>query len=99
MKNVLPKMAKLGYFSMCFLFVMSVSAKAYLDPSTTTYIVQAVAGVAVAVGAVVVMYWRKAKKKVQKALKVDEHSNKEHEDDDILMKVDADSNDQQQAQK
>ena len=40
-----------------------------------------VAGVLVAVGAVVGVYWRKAKKKVQDKLGIDENAKKEVEDD------------------
>ncbi len=59
------------------------TAFAYIDPSTTTFIVQAVAGVAVAVGAVFTIWWRKAKKKVQKTLGIDENANKKQEADVI----------------
>ena len=50
---------------------MTVNASAYLDPSVMTYTIQVVAGVVVAVGAVVGVYWRKAKKKVQNSLGLD----------------------------
>lgn len=56
-------------------------AYAYLDPSVATYAVQVIAGVVVAVGAVVGVYWHKAKKKVQDKLGIDENRNKEVEDD------------------
>lgn len=59
------------------------TAFAYIDPSTTTFIIQAVAGVAVAVGAVFTIWWRKAKKKVQKTLGIDENANKKQEDEVI----------------
>ena len=36
----------------------------YIDPSVVTYLIQAVAGVVIAVGAVVGIYFRKAKKKM-----------------------------------
>ena len=55
----------------------------YLDPSVMTYTIQVVAGVIVAVGAVVGIYWRKAKKKVQNKLGIDENAKKEVEDDVI----------------
>ena len=48
------------------------------------FIGQAVAGVAVVIGTVAVMYWHKAKKKVQKALKLDEHSSKDKEADVVV---------------
>ena len=55
---------------------MTVNASAYLDPSVMTYTIQVVAGVVVAVGAVVGVYWRKAKKKVQDSLGMDENAKK-----------------------
>lgn len=56
---------------------------AYIDPGVTTYLIQAVAGVVVAVGAVAGIYWRKAKKKVQDKLGLEE--TKERESDDIIV--------------
>ena len=43
-------------------------ASAYIDPSTTTFIVQAAIGLAVAVAAGFSIHWRKAKKKINKAV-------------------------------
>ena len=60
---------------------LSINACAYLDPSVMTYTVQVVAGVVVAVGAVMGVYWRKAKKKVQKKMGIDENAKKIVEDD------------------
>ena len=53
----------------------------YIDPSVMTYTIQIVAGVVVAAGAVVGVLWRRAKKKVQDQLGIDENANKEVEDD------------------
>lgn len=58
----------------------------YIDPSVTTYLIQAIAGVVVAVGAVVGIYFRKAKKKVNEKLGIDENKNKEVESDEIEEK-------------
>ena len=44
----------------------------YIDPSVVTYLIQAVAGVVIAVGAAVGIYFRKAKKKVNVKLGIDE---------------------------
>lgn len=63
------------------MFVFSSTAFAYIDPSVTTYAVQVIAGVAVALGAVVGLYWRRAKKKVQDKLGIDENAKKEVEED------------------
>lgn len=64
---------------------MTVNASAYLDPSVMTYTIQVVAGVVVAVGAVVGVYWRKAKKKVQDSLGMDENAKKTVEEDVIEL--------------
>lgn len=68
------------------MLVMSTTASAYLDPSVMTYGIQIVAGVVVAVGAVVGIYWRKMKKKVQNKLGIDENAKKEVEEDVIEFK-------------
>lgn len=57
----------------------------YLDPSVMTYAIQAIAGVVIAIGAVAGIYWRKAKKKIDKSLGIDENRNKEVESDDIML--------------
>ena len=61
---------------------------AYIDPSVMTYTIQAVAGIAIAIGAAVGIYFRKAKKKVSNKLGIDENRNKEVESDEIIVKKD-----------
>lgn len=68
--------------------MFSTTAFAYLDPSVMTYTVQVVAGVVVAVGAVIGIYWRRAKKKVQNTLGIDENAKKEVEEDVIEINDD-----------
>ena len=51
----------------------------YVDPSALTYAISAVAAVAVSIGAVVVIQWRKAKKKVAEKLNLEDKSIKETE--------------------
>ena len=58
---------------------------AYIDPSVTTYLIQVIAGVVIAIGAFVGLYYRKAKKKVTKAFGIDENKNKVVESDDIKI--------------
>ena len=70
------------------MLMFGANGEAYIDPSVMTYVIQAVAGIVVAVGAVVGIYWRKAKKNVNKALGVDENKNKEVESDDIVVEND-----------
>jgi hypothetical protein len=54
---------------------------AYIDPSVMSYTVQAIAGVAIALGVVFGVVWRKLKKGANKALGRDENANKEVEED------------------
>lgn len=69
------------YYGVCMCLMLTVSTSAYLDPSVMTYTIQVVAGVLVAGGAVVGIAWRRAKKKIQNKLGIDENAKKEVEDD------------------
>lgn len=77
------KILRYSYLFACFTVILSNRALAYLDPSVMTYAIQVVAGVAVAAGAVVSVYWRKAKKLLQNRLGIDENANKIIEPDII----------------
>lgn len=76
------------YFAVCGLFLLAVPAYAYIDPSVMTFAVQVIAGVAVAVGAVAGVLWRRAKKKVQDKLGIDENAGKEVEEE--VVEIDED---------
>lgn len=65
----------------CAAVLMSVSAFAYVDPSVTTALLSAIVAVVVAVGATVGVFVRKAKKKAQEVLNIDENANKIVEDE------------------
>ncbi len=79
---------RICYLGICVAAMLSFPASAYLDPSVMTYTIQVVAGVVVAVGAVIGVYWRKAKKKVQEKLGIDENSKKEVEEDVVEFEED-----------
>ncbi|MCH5255817.1 MAG: hypothetical protein J1D87_00935 [Lachnospiraceae bacterium] len=51
----------------------------YIDPSVTTFVIEAVVGIVIAGGAVISVAFRKAKKKINTALNIDENSKKEVE--------------------
>lgn len=72
--------AVIGFSGM---LLFGLNARAYIDPSVTTYLIQAVAGIVIAVGAVVGIYFRRAKKTLSEKLGIDENRNKEVETDDI----------------
>lgn len=68
---------------LCSFLFLGVNGNAYIDPSVMTYVIQAVAGVAVAAGAGIGFYWRKARKKLHDKLGTDENKNKEVESDEV----------------
>lgn len=80
MNNRSWKSLGLMYFALIALLTPTLAC-AYVDPSVTSYALQAVVGVAVAAGAFFAVYWRRAKKKVQDKLKLQDHTKKEQEAD------------------
>lgn len=84
----MKKISKIGILSVYTLLViimLSESAMAYIDPSVMTYAIQAIAGIIIAIGAFIGIYFRKIKKNVQNKLGIDENKNKEVESDDIKI--------------
>lgn len=86
MKKVIKKI--MGWSLGCFIVMMcfGVNANAYIDPSVMTYMIQAIAGVVIAIGAAVGIYFRKVKRKINDKLNIDENRNKEVESDEIIVK-------------
>ena len=85
MKKGLQTVAFAGVTGIVGMLLFGGDANAYIDPSVMTYVIQAVAGVIVAVGAVAGIYIRRAKKKVNEKLGIDENRNKEVESDEIIV--------------
>ena len=67
------------------LILLNLNVAGYIDPSVMTYAIQAIAGVIIAVGAFLGIYLRKAKKKLNNKLGIDENRNEEVETDDIVI--------------
>ena len=67
------------------LILLNLNVAGYIDPSVMTYAIQAIAGVIIAVGAFLGIYLRKAKKKLNNKLGIDENRNKEVKTDDIVI--------------
>ena len=63
------------YFTMVFILVPAM-ASAYIDPSVTTYAIQAIAGVMVAAGAFFATYGRRMKKRWMQTLDIDENETR-----------------------
>lgn len=68
----------------CAAVALSLPAFAYVDPSVTTALLSAVVAAVVAVGATVGVLVRKAKKKAQEVLHIDENANKIVEDEIVV---------------
>ena len=56
----------------------------YIDPSAVSYVIPAIAGVAVVVGSWLFLHFRRAKSKVSKKLGIDENAGKEVEEDVVI---------------
>ena len=67
MKKIFPLLILTLYFICCMVAIPS-QASAYIDPSTTSFIIQAGIGLVVAIAAGFSIYWRKARKKINKAV-------------------------------
>lgn len=85
MKKFLKIIGVTGVAAFCAMLGFGLNGFAYIDPSVMTYLIQAVAGVVVAVGAVAAIYIRRAKKKMSEKLGIDENRNKEVESDEIIV--------------
>lgn len=79
------KMLFVMFFVVSFMLFYSENVNAYIDPSVMTYAIQAIAGIAIAIGAFLGIYFRKIKKKVSNKLGIDENKNKEVESDEIKI--------------
>ena len=73
MKKIIKKIVKFMYFFGCFFSLFTNYAQAYIDPSAVTYVIQAVAGVLIALGAAftifrhkILAFFKKSKKKDEK---------------------------------
>ena len=56
----------------------------YIDPAATSILLTSITAIVAAVGAGILIAWRAVKKKVNKALHIDENANKEVEDELVL---------------
>lgn len=85
MKKIGKVLGVTGYFFISAMLFFGINGSAYIDPSVLTYLIQAVAGIVIAIGAVIGIYFRRAKKKVSDKLGIDENRNKEVESDEIII--------------
>ena len=79
MKNGLKKSGRILLMAIYLVIFTMPAAHAYIDPSATTYLIQAIAGIVIAVGSVGIIFWRRAKKKLKDKVGIDFDKNKETE--------------------
>lgn len=81
MKKTLLQLAKFTYFFGCFFSLFTIQVHAYIDPSAVTYVIQAVAGVLIALGALITVFRHKIlaffKKNSKKRAKREIHMTEE----------------------
>lgn len=84
MKKLGLQVAKFMYFFSAMWVSMSVFAHAYIDPSATTYVIQAVGAVIIALGAVITVFrhkiaaiFKKGKTEEKKEIHFDEEEKTE----------------------
>lgn len=79
MKKAIIKLFSFLYFYLCFFSFFTMYAHAYIDPSAVTYIIQAVAAVFIALGAIltvfrhrIAQFFKKNKTSAKKEIHVEE---------------------------
>lgn len=71
--------------SIGILLLNPLEVHAYVDPSAMSYLVQAVAGTAIGLGAIAGIAWRIIKKNTAAVLKIDDTSSREVEPDIVAI--------------
>ena len=88
MKKVLKRSGIILLLAAYLMIFTMPAAQAYIDPSATTYMIQAIAGIVIAVGSVGIIFWRRAKKKLKDKVGIDFDKNKETEEAVVAVKTD-----------
>ena len=85
MKHRLLIFIRFVYLFICCFFLFVIPAHAYIDPSVMTYAIQAIAGIAIALGAFFGIYWRKFRKVLSKHIDFSRFQNTTVESDDLVF--------------
>ncbi|MCM1125272.1 MAG: hypothetical protein NC429_02240 [Lachnospiraceae bacterium] len=83
MKKIILKLFSFVYFFTCFYSFFTMYAHAYIDPSAVTYVIQAVAAVFIALGAVLTVF----RHRIAQFFKKNKETEKReiHVDEDIVL--------------
>ena len=84
MKKMMKNAAIFTLLVVYNLVMFTPPALAYIDPSTTTLLIQAGIGITVTVGSFFVFFWRKAKKRINEKIGIDLDKNKETEEEFLV---------------
>ncbi|MBR2761810.1 MAG: sulfatase-like hydrolase/transferase [Solobacterium sp.] len=76
------KLFRYLYFTVCCFFLFMTDVRAYVDPSVLTYAIQAIAGIAIALGTAVGIYGRRIRKVI---LGKEEEANRDIAGDDLVF--------------
>ena len=87
------KLLKYAYLTVCLLFMLAMPVKAYVDPSVVTTAVQVIAGVAVVVGTLAGVVWRRVKKALLNRIGQD---GKKEREPDVEFYDDDDDDDEEE---
>ncbi|MBO4844696.1 MAG: hypothetical protein J5525_00050 [Lachnospiraceae bacterium] len=82
MKKTIMHLAKFMYFFSAMFVMMSFYSQAYIDPSATTYVIQAVGAVIIALGAVLTVFRHKIVSFFKKGKNTEEKKEIHFDDDD-----------------
>lgn len=91
MKNGMKKCGLILLLAAYLMIFTMPAAHAYIDPSATTYLIQAIAGIVIAVGSVAIIFWRRAKKKLKDKVGIDFDRNKETEESVVAVNTDGET--------
>ena len=91
MKNGMKKSGLILLLAAYLMIFTMPAAHAYIDPSATTYLIQAIAGIVIAVGSVAIIFWRRAKKKLKDKVGIDFDRNKETEESVVAVNTDGET--------
>ena len=88
MKKLFNYLLRCAFVVLSSMLLFGATLNAYIDPSALTYVIQAVAGALIAIGAVVGIVWRRLRRKVKQTMNIDENRNKVVESDNIIISDD-----------
>lgn len=80
------------------LLMNTFSQMLYMDPAAVSVLLTSITAIVLAVGASVIIVWRRLKKKVEKTFKIDPNSGKEVEEELVLTDDNGESDAQEKGE-